>query len=33
MGTDRDILGIAFDMVVDGGPRTRPAPESLRPTG
>jgi hypothetical protein len=32
MDTDRDILGIALDMTVDGEPRGRPATESLRPS-
>jgi hypothetical protein len=32
MDTDRDILGIVFDVIVDGEPQVRPAPESLRPS-
>lgn len=31
MGTDRDIIGVAFDAAVDGGPSVRPAPASLPP--
>jgi hypothetical protein len=31
MDTDRDILGIAFDVIVEGEPHVRPAPESSRP--
>ena len=32
MGTDRDVLGVAFDAAVDGGSSVRPAPESLPPS-
>jgi hypothetical protein len=30
MDTDRDILGITFDVIVEGEQHVRPAPESLR---
>jgi hypothetical protein len=32
MGSDRDILGVAFDVAVGGESSLRPAPESSPPS-